>query len=195
MSTTGLPETPIERVIRHELHAIRGQWVWLVALGIALVVLGTLLLVFPVVATLATVTVLGILILLGGIMEIVAAFWCRQWSGFFLTLLSGVLGVVVGGMLLGNPITGGLALTVLLASFLFVGGIFKAAAALTHRFVGWGWLFTGGVIDILLGLFIWLELPIAGLTFIGLFIGISLVFRGATWVMLGLAVKQLLRVD
>ena len=48
----------------------------------------------------------------------------------FLALLSGTLGVVVGLMLLGNPIQGGITLTVLLASFLFVGGIFKAVAAL-----------------------------------------------------------------
>ena len=63
-------------------------------------------------------------------MEVVGAFWCQEWSGFFLALLSGILGVVVGLMLLGNPIQGGITLTVLLASFLFVGGIFKAVAAL-----------------------------------------------------------------
>ena len=103
MSTTSLPGTPLRNVIRHELQAIRGKWIWLVALGIALIVLGTILLGFPVVATLATVTVLGALILVGGVVEAVGAFWCREWSGFFLALLSGILGVVVGLMLLGQP--------------------------------------------------------------------------------------------
>jgi uncharacterized membrane protein HdeD (DUF308 family) len=64
MSTT-LPETPLRKVIRHELQAIRGKWLWLVVLGIALIVLGTILLGSPVIATLATVTVLGSLILVG----------------------------------------------------------------------------------------------------------------------------------
>ena len=59
------------------------------------------------IATLATVTALGVLILVGGGMEVVGAFWCQEWSGFFLALLSGILGVVVGLMLLGNPIQGG----------------------------------------------------------------------------------------
>jgi hypothetical protein len=54
------------------------------------------------------------------------SFWCQEWSGFFLALLSGILGVVVGLMLLGNPIQGAITLTILLASFLFVGGIFEA---------------------------------------------------------------------
>ena len=78
------------------------------------------------------------LILVGGGLKVVGAFWCQEWSGFFLALLSGILGVVVGLMLLGNPIQGGITLTILLASFLFVGGIFKAVAAIAQRFEGWG---------------------------------------------------------
>ena len=52
--------------------------------GVGLIVLGTIILGSPVVATLATVTVLGVMILLGGVAEIVGPFWCREWSGFFL---------------------------------------------------------------------------------------------------------------
>ena len=191
MSTAGVSGTPLRKAIRHELQAIRGKWVWLVALGIALIVLGTILLGSPVVATLATVTALGALILIGGGMEVVGAFWCQEWSGFFLALLSGILGVVVGLMLLGNPIQGGITLTILLASFLFVGGIFKAVAAIAHRFEGWGWLLLSGVIDIVLGVMIWRELPMSGLTIIGVLVGISLIFRGVSWLMVGFALKRL----
>src|SRR5262245_5068451 len=191
MSSTGLPETPLRKVIRHELQAIRGKWIWLVVLGIALIVLGTLLLGAPVIATLATVTTLGVLILLGGVMEAVGAFWCREWSGFFLALLSGILGVVVGLMLLANPIEGGITLTVLLASFLFVGGIFKTVAALAHRFEGWGWLLLSGVIDVALGVLIWRGLPWSGLSIIGLFVGISTLFRGVSWLMLGFTLRRI----
>jgi uncharacterized membrane protein HdeD (DUF308 family) len=191
MSTAGLPEMPLRKSIRHELQAIRGNWIWLVVLGIALIVLGTILMGSPVIATLATVTTLGVLILVVGGMEIVGAFWCLEWSGFFLELLSGVLGVVLGLMLLINPIKGGITLTILLASFLFVGGIFKVAAAVTHRFGGWGWLLLSGAIDIVLGVLIWDELPYSGLTIIGVLVGISMIFRGVTWLMLGLRIKQI----
>jgi uncharacterized membrane protein HdeD (DUF308 family) len=191
MSTAGLSETPLRKVIRHEIQAIRGKWIWLVVLGIALIVLGTILLGTPVVATLATVTTLGVLILLGGGIEAVGAFWCQEWSGFFLALLSGVLGIVVGLMLLANPIEGGITLTILLASFLFVGGIFKAVAAIAHRFEGWGWLLLSGVIDVVLGVLIWRELPMSGLTIIGVLVGISLIFRGVSWLMVGFALKRL----
>ena len=92
MSTAGVSDTPLRKAIRHELQAIRGKWIWLVALGIALIVLGTILLGSPVIATLATVTALGVLILVGGGMEVVGAFWCQEWSAFFLALLSGSRG-------------------------------------------------------------------------------------------------------
>src|SRR3954447_6965456 len=91
MDTTTLTEMPLGRVIRHELQAIRGKWIWLVALGVALIVLGMIMLGFPVVSTLATVTVLGALIFVGGVSEAVGAFWCREWSGFFFAVLSGTL--------------------------------------------------------------------------------------------------------
>jgi uncharacterized membrane protein HdeD (DUF308 family) len=191
MSTAGFSDTPLRRAIRHELQAIRGKWIWLVVLGIALIVLGTVLLGSPVIATLATVTALGFLILIGGGIEIVGAFWCREWSGFFLALLSGILGIVVGLMLLGNPIQGGITLTILLASFLFVGGIFKAVAAIAHRFEGWGWLLLSGVIDVVLGVLIWRELPGSGLAIIGLLVGISIIFRGVSWLMVGFALKRI----
>jgi uncharacterized membrane protein HdeD (DUF308 family) len=191
MNATVLPEAPFPGVLRHELRAIRNKWIWLVALGIALIVLGTILLGFPLVATLATVTVLGALILVGGVAEAVGAFWCREWSGFFLALLSGTLGIVVGLMLLGNPIQAGVTLTILLASFLFVGGIFRAVAALARRFEGWGWLLASGVIDIALGVMIWRELPMSGLTVIGLLVGISTLFRGVSWLMLGFRLKRI----
>ena len=191
MSSARLPDPPLRSVIRHELQAIRGKWLWLVVLGIALIALGTILLGSPIIATLATVTVLGALILLGGAMEVVGAFWCQEWSGFFLALLSGILGVVIGLMLLGNPIQGGITLTILLASFLFVGGIFKTVAALSHRFGGWGWLLLSGVIDVVLGVLIWRGLPMSGLEIIGVLVGISLIFRGVSWLMVGFTLKRL----
>ena len=65
MSTpTGFPE--IRRTMRHELEAIRGQWVWLMTLGIVLIVVGTLAIGAPFIASLATALTIGALLLVGG---------------------------------------------------------------------------------------------------------------------------------
>jgi len=177
--------------LRHALMGLRGSWLWFVLLGLALIVLGFIALSALWVAGLATALAIGALMLVGGVAEIVGAFWSRGWSGSFLHLLSGVLSIVVGLLFLRAPADAVLALTLLLACLLMVGGIFKIVAALTYRFAAWGWPLVSGVLDLILGVLIWLEWPASGLWVIGLFLGISLLFRGVNWIGLGMALRAL----
>jgi uncharacterized membrane protein HdeD (DUF308 family) len=190
--STGLDRvTALE--LRHELGALRGNWLWFVVLGVALVVLGTVALGAVVVASLAAAVAIGALVLVGGVFETVGAFWCRAWSGFFLHLLSGVLSVVIGLIFLRAPVGALAALTLLLAMFLMVGGVFKIVTALSYRFAAWGLALLSGVIDLILGVLIWQEWPESALWVIGLFLGINLIFRGVNWIGLGLALRSLPR--
>jgi uncharacterized membrane protein HdeD (DUF308 family) len=184
-------EPPIVAALRHELSALRGNWLWFVALGIALVVLGMVALASVVSASLAVAVLIGILLLLGGMSEVLGAFWCRGWSGFFLHLLSGVLSIVVGMLFVRAPAGALAALTLLVACFLLVGGIFKIVAAFAYRFAAWGWALASGIIDLVLGILIWQEWPASALWVIGMFVGINLVFRGINWIALGLALRAL----
>lgn len=189
MSTTY--ERPPVGELRHELHALRGSWLWFVLLGFALIVLGFIALAAVPIASLGTALVIGALVLMSGVAETIGAFWCRGWSGFFLHLLSGVLSIVIGVLFLRAPVGALLALTLLLACLLMVGGLFKIIAALSYRFGAWGWPMVSGAIDLILGVMIWLEWPASALWVIGLFVGISLVFRGLNWIGLGMALRTL----
>jgi len=106
-------------------------------------------------------------------------------------LLSGVLYVVVGFMVLGNPAAGATVLTLLIALFFLIAGAFRIIVALTMRFPEWHWLLANGAITLLLGLLIWKQWPSSALWVIGLFIGIELIFTGSAWVMLSLAARRL----
>jgi uncharacterized membrane protein HdeD (DUF308 family) len=187
MSTTY--ERPVVAELRQELAAFRRNWLWFVLLGVALIVVGVIALGSLVIASLATAVALGALLLVGGAAETVGAFWSRGWSGFFLHLLSGVLSIVVGVLFLWAPVDALLALTLLLACLLMVGGVYKIVAALSYRFEAWGWPLVSGVIDLILGVLIWMEWPASALWVIGLFVGISLVFRGFNWIGLGVALR------
>jgi uncharacterized membrane protein HdeD (DUF308 family) len=189
MSTTY--ERPLVADLRHELTALRGNWLWFVVLGIALIVLGGIALVALGAASLATAVAIGALLLASGVAELVGALCCRGWSGFFPHLLSGVLSLIVGGLFLRAPVGALLALTLLLACLLTVGGIFKIVDALGYRFGAWGWPLLSGIVDLILGIMIWSEWPASALWVIGLFVGISLVFRGFNWIGLGLALRTL----
>ena len=147
--------------LQHELTAFRRNWLWFVLLGVVLIIVGVIALGSLVIASLATAVAIGVLLLAAGAAETVGAFWSRRWSGFILHFLSGALSIVVGGLCLWAPVDALLALTLLLACLLMVGGIFKIVAAATYRFAAWGWPLVSGIIDLMLGLLIWLEWPAA----------------------------------
>jgi uncharacterized membrane protein HdeD (DUF308 family) len=176
--------------IRHELDALRGEWAWFLALGIALIVLGTIAVGMSVLTTFVTVLAYGVLLIIAGIAQSIGAFWSREWSGFFLSLLSGILYLVVGVMFVLHPGAAALALTLLLAAFLLVSGVFRIVAAFSLRLPHWGWPLVSGILNVLLGLLIWAQWPLSGLWVIGLFVGIELIFGGWTWVMIALALRS-----
>src|SRR4051794_34987932 len=126
MSTTS--ERPPVSDLRHELTTLRGNWLWFVLLGVALLVLGFIALGSPWIASLATAVAIGALLLVGGVAETIGAFWSWRWSGFFFHLLSGLLSLVVGALFLRAPLDALLALTLLAACLLTVGGVFKIVA-------------------------------------------------------------------
>ena len=53
-------------IVRHELHALRDQWWCFLLLGFSLVVLGSICIVEPLIASLASVMFLGFLLMAGG---------------------------------------------------------------------------------------------------------------------------------
>jgi len=166
------------------------NWGWLLALGILMIVLGVVAIAAPVVATLAVQIALGWILMVGGIAQGVHAFMVQGWGGFLLQLLSAALYLLIGVLLLVNPVEGALALTFVLAVFLIVEGVFKVVLALRVRPQrGWGWPLASGVVSLILGILIWSEWPVAGLWVIGLLVGIQLLFTGWSLVMLALAAR------
>ncbi len=187
-----VPAAAYRDPLRHELSELRGQWIWFLILGIVTIVLGMLVIGVPLMGTLAAVWMLSVLLIAGGIGQLIGAFWARRWSGFFLALLTGILYLAVGILIVDQPLEAAASLTLLIASFLVVGGIFRIVASLTYRFEGWIWPLLNGVISLMLGIFIWRHWPADALWVIGLFVGIEMVLSGWTWVMLALAVRSFL---
>jgi uncharacterized membrane protein HdeD (DUF308 family) len=184
----------IAKAVLSGIEDIRRNWGWFLALGIALILLGVFALIAAEITTLASVLLFGWLVLFGGVFEVVAAFWARQWSGFFLHLLVGVLYVVVGLLLIAHPVAAAAGLTLLLVALFLTGGAFRILAAAALRYPNWGWSVLDGVIALILGAMIWKEWPESSLLVIGTFVGIILVFRGWAWVMFALAVRRLPRI-
>lgn len=173
-----------------ELEHLKKNWGWFLLLGLILIGLGTFSIAASTVVTVISVFVLGTVLLIGGSVQVFYSFWMREWSGFFLSLLAGILYGIVGLMLLVHPAVGAITLTLLLAAFYIVGGIFRIVTALTARFNQWGWALFSGIIKLALGILIWVGWPATGLWVLGLFIGIDLIFFGWFWVILALSARK-----
>lgn len=164
-------------------------WKWFLALGIGLLLLGIVALGASVSVTLASVLLFGLLFMVSGIIQAVQAFQTRQSSGFFLHVLAGLFDLVIGVLLVTHPTVGALALTLLLAAFFLVSGLFRSIAAVSLQFLNWGWALIGGIVSLFLGVLLLVEWPESGLWFIGMCIGIDMIFHGWGWVMLASALR------
>jgi uncharacterized membrane protein HdeD (DUF308 family) len=170
----------------HEIHHSRG---WFLALGIALIVLGAVCLLGEITATFATVLAIGWLLLIAAVFALIHAVRTHTWGGFFLHLLSAVLRGVTGFLLLRYPLAGALTITLFLASFFIVGGIFRAVGAGVLRFPRWGWATFSGIVSVALGVMLFWQLPASSVWFLGLAVGIDFIFDGTSLVALGLALR------
>ncbi len=82
-------------------------------------------------------------------------------------------------MLLRNPDAGLLIMTVLLIVFFFVEGISKIIFALNIRpFIGWSWVLLSGIIGLLLGAYLWANMPLSSEWVLGVLLGIQLIVEG-----------------
>jgi uncharacterized membrane protein HdeD (DUF308 family) len=188
MSTDTNP--PAEHPLRQELEQLQQHWLLLFILGIAISVVGSLAVISSFIATLATVTFFGMLLLIGAIIHLVSAVTCRNWRGFLVYLLMGVLYGVVGLIMMTHPLAAAAAITLMLAAAFIAGGVIRIVVALMEHFHGWPWVMGSGFISLLLGIFIWRNFPGDALWVIGLFVGIDLIFLGWSWIILAIGIRN-----
>ena len=173
------------------LDAVRHNWRWVLASGLAFVSLGSLALGYSVLVTLASVFVLGWALVFGGIFQAIHAFRVSQWSGFLLELVLAILYVVVGLVMVTHPEAGAISLTLLMGAFFLVSGLFRIFAGTMLHLPGRAWLLLSGVVTLLLGMLIWAEWPASGLWVIGMFVAIDMIFSGTWLIMLALNARTL----
>jgi uncharacterized membrane protein HdeD (DUF308 family) len=177
-------------MLTEEIAGVRKNWGWLLALGIVQIVAGTLAVGFAFSATLASVLALGVLLLVAAGAQMGAAIWARDWRGFFLFLLLGILYSAAGFVTVLHPLAAAEGLTLMLAVAFLVGGTFRIVVAVVERFPSWGWVLCNGIVTVLLGVAIWRQWPESGLWVIGMLVGIDLIVNGVTWSVVAVGVRN-----
>jgi len=123
--------------------------------------------------------------------EVFNAFQIKTWGKFFLWLLLGALYIVAGFVTFENPLLAAAVLTLVLGFALLASGVMRIVLAFSMKDeMPWIWVAVSGVITLLLGLIILAHWPVSSLYILGLFLGIDLVIAGVGWIGIGLGLKR-----
>lgn len=178
--------------VRQELHR---NWGWLLTLGIIFVVLGVIGVIglgMVVGLTLASVLLIGILLIVGGVIQVVDSFKCRGWKAFIWHLLIGLFYVFAGGLMIYDPVLASVVITAMIAWLLIIIGIARCIMAFTIKASnGWYWLLLAGMAALVLGILILVQWPMSGFWVIGLFIAIEMMINGWSYIFLALAMRKI----
>jgi len=170
---------------------LRAKWGWIVALGVVYLIAGFIALGSIAMATVVSVLVVGIMMIVAGVAEVISAFQIKSWGKFLLWALLGVLYIVAGFVTFQNPLLAAVLLTLVLGASLVVSGIMRIILAFSmKREAPWIWVVLSGVITLLLGGLVLLRWPVSSLYILGLFLGIDLIMAGAGWIGLGFGLRR-----
>ena len=172
------------------LSQARANWGWLLALGLLLLLAGGFVIVQSVFVTMTSMMMIGILMIFGAALHVIAAFRGKGWKHFLLWLVGGVFYLIAGLSVIANPLLASSLLTLLISIALLGAGAVRVWMGIKARpDQGWGWLTLGGVITVLLGLVILSGWPVNSLWLIGMFLGIDLMMQGWSYVALSIALR------
>jgi uncharacterized membrane protein HdeD (DUF308 family) len=188
MAGQPLPRSELADALRAGLQ--RSSRTLLIA-GIALIVLGSIAIVAPEVATLFVATFIGWLFIVSAVAHFYLAFQVHGGWRIAGAMLAGAVSLFAGTWLLVNPEVGAAALTLLMAAYFVATGVVKAIAAFQLRHVkGWGWTFVSALASILLGCIVFSGWPGTAAWAVGLMVGIDLLFYGWALIALRTAVNR-----
>ena len=181
---------PVEVVVGVTPEMIH-HWGWFLAFGIVLLLLGIAAVARAVKATVASMVFFGWLLLFAGVIELADAFMVGKWAGFFLHILVALLFGITGALMVIRPVISAEAITVVMAVFFLIAGLYLLFASLWAHEPGWGWQALSGSLSAIMGVLLLAQWPVSGLWAVGLFVGIDLIFYGWSWIALALSLSKM----
>jgi uncharacterized membrane protein HdeD (DUF308 family) len=170
---------------------LRAKSGWIIALGVIYLLVGFVALGSVAMATVASVLVVGAMMIVAGVAEVISAFQIKSWGKFLFWVLLGVLYIIAGFTTFENPLLAAALLTLILGASLVASGVMRIILAFgVKQETPWVWVLLSGIITLLLGLLILAHWPVSSLYILGLFLGVDLIMAGAAWVGLGLGLRR-----
>jgi len=179
---------------RHTAEIFRGNWLWLVLLGLVLVVAGGAAILMPAVSAAPASKVLGTVLVISGLLQIVQSTKMLHWTGFAWHILLGCLATVGGALIYTDPFAGVVAITLLIAIILAIHGLAQIGfATRVRRQQGWHWFLVSGCIALVASALLLMKLPYSHSFTPATLAGVSLLFAGCAYIAMALASRKAAR--
>jgi len=142
--------------------------------------------------TIASMLVFGILIIAVGMMFLVEAFSAPDWKEKLMDLLVSLLYIACGIFMVVYPEQSAIGFTFFIAAIFIAIGVIRMVIGFQYKdeLKQWGWIVFLGVLDIILGIMIYMQWPESGLWVIGLFLSIALIVQGIAAIIISKNVKK-----
>jgi len=183
-TATGLPLRYMTRTVRH-------KWFLFVAFGAALMVGACLAASNLWAASLASVSIIAIFMMLAGLTQIFQGFTAHGWTGPMLPLAAGLLYFSAGVAAMVDPVSASTLISLGLGVFLCLSAVFKIGYGIRFPQVsGSGWTVASGFMSLLVGGLIVMTWPISGLWLLGIVLAADLAFQGCSYITFGMHIRR-----
>ena len=187
--TNGTEEVDQDTLSTIKRHAGLGM-----AIGIAIAIAGVLSVLSPFIAGLSVTIAVGVLLIVSGVSRLFLAFKMGSFKVGLLVFVLGLLSLATGGYLVSRPGIGLSALTLFLAVYFVLDGVFEIIWSFRLRPIkGWGWSLFSGIAALVLGIMIWRQFPVSGIWAVGTIAGIHMIFAGSSMASLSRAARSAAR--
>jgi uncharacterized membrane protein HdeD (DUF308 family) len=172
-------------------QTVRRYSLWYLVQGILMVVTGVLALIYPWIASVAMVRLLGWFLIVSGVLQAIGLIGAREVPYFWLELISAILPIILGLLLLRHEDVSLYFFSIVVIVYFMIEGIVKILFSLTIRpFPSWGWVFFSGLIGIALSIYLWANLSIVSALMLAILLGVLLVVEGAALASLAWRARQ-----
>jgi uncharacterized membrane protein HdeD (DUF308 family) len=157
---------------------------WSIFVSVMMIVAGILAIALPYEAGLAANIFVAWMLIFAAVAHFVFAWYTRRTGSVLLKVLLAIY-------LLDHPARGLATLTLALAFYLLIEGVFEIVLFFQHRpAAGSGWFLMDGIVTLVLGGMIWATWPSSVEWVLGTLVGISIFFSGVTRLMISLAARR-----
>ena len=154
-------------------NAQRGSMLW----GFLIVILGLFAMMSPAMSGVAVALMVATLLIIAGTSGVIFAFSSTSFGEGVLKFVFGGITAAAGLAIFLQPGMALVSLTLFLAIYFVVDGIFHIYAGFQLA-DGKGWVIFNGAVTLLLGAMIWQGWPVSGVWAVGILVGFKLVMSG-----------------